>query len=227
VTHHLRYRVFLILFSLAALHPAAAEPTLSSGWKMIEAEKVAEAGERLSTTGYTPSGWYDATVPGTVLTTLVNEGVYPEPFFGTNLKAIPDDLCRKQWWYRVAFDLPSEHQGRHIWLNFDGINYRADIFLNGRLVGNMRGAFKRGIFDITAGARFGVLNALAVKIYPNDNPARPQYRPWRPAVAPVELRKSAVTGRPSFARLAGTGFQAFPTATRESGRRSGCARPGP
>ena len=78
--------------------------------------------------------WYRATVPGTVLTTLVNNHVYPEPTYGENNRPniIPESLCRTSYWYRTEFPVPANYAGRQIWLNFEGINYVADVWVNGR-----------------------------------------------------------------------------------------------
>src|SRR5579871_2742099 len=71
------------------------------------------------------SAWYRATVPGTVLTTLVDNRVYPDPLYGENNRPniIPESLCRTSYWYRTEFALPSSFSGKRVWLNFDGINY--------------------------------------------------------------------------------------------------------
>ena len=133
---------------------------ITSGWELCEGDKVLT------------DDWYNATVPGTVLTTLVAQGVYPDPYYGLNNLAIPDDLCRKDWWYRCSFELTEEMLAKEsLELLFNGINYKADIWLNGVKLGNMAGAFIRGRFDITALAQ--AENSLAVHIYPPANPGIP------------------------------------------------------
>ena len=73
------------------------------GWYKQNSACQPTEGERLSLNGFDAKGWYKATVPGTVLTTLVDNGVYPEPTYGENNRpeTIPDDLCRRDWWYRT------------------------------------------------------------------------------------------------------------------------------
>lgn len=116
--------------------------------------------------------WYDATVPGTVLTTLVEQGVYPHPYFGVNNIAIPEDLCRKEWIYRTDIDFTSEQLSKEkIELRFNGINYRADVWFNEEKIGSIKGAFIRGNFDITELAKEH--NRLVVRIYPPNNPGIP------------------------------------------------------
>lgn len=120
-------------------------------------------------------GWHHATVPGTVLTTLVDEGIYPDPYYGLNNLAIPDTLCRMDWWYRNQFVLPAEiKENDFLQLTFNGINYRAEVWLNQRFLGTINGAFSRGIFDVTDAVYRQGYNTLAVRIIPPANPGIPQ-----------------------------------------------------
>lgn len=152
----------------ALLAPAKdGEYILTQGWELINADSVVS--KPFFDAGYDTSDWYNAVVPGTVLTTLVEQGVYPDPYYGLNNLRIPDSLARTNWWYRIQFDAPAEKSGKNTRLLFNGINYRADIWLNGKFIGKMVGAFRRGEFDVT-----GVMkdrgNVLAVHIFPPDNP---------------------------------------------------------
>ncbi|MBL7968445.1 MAG: hypothetical protein JNK09_15680 [Prolixibacteraceae bacterium] len=151
----------------------ANEFILKSGWEMAEADKITSAGQSVFSPALNTSGWYNATVPGTVLTTLVEQGVYPDPYYGLNNLLIPDSLCRKDWWYRLELPLPENASGKTIWLLFNGINYKADIWLNGKKLGNMAGAFIRGKFDATRLINLQEKNILAVHIYPPHNPGIP------------------------------------------------------
>lgn len=145
---------------------------ISDGWELGTSVQVLESNESIFSTKFNTHDWYNATVPGTVLTTLVNQGVYPEPTFGLNNMAIPDTLCRMDWWYRTVFDYPSDAQGNRVRLLFNGINYRAEVFLNGKKLGNINGAFIRGEYDITSLIREKE-NVLAVLIHPPYNPGIP------------------------------------------------------
>jgi len=146
---------------------------VASGWEMAEAEKVTAAEVSLFDPRLNTSGWYNAIVPGTVLTTLVDQGVYPDPWYGLNNLLIPDSLCRKDWWYRIGLPLPENISGKTVWLLFNGINYKADIWLNGKLLGRMAGAFIRGRFDATPLLNPSGKNVLAVHIFPPHNPGIP------------------------------------------------------
>jgi len=145
---------------------------------------VSDAGAAVSTEKYKPNGWYAATVPGTVLTSLVNNGVYPEPLYGENNRPdkIPDSLSRTPYWYRTEFKVPKEYAERHIWLNFDGINFSAQVWVNGRQVGAMKGAFGRGIFDISQDVKEGKKAVLAVLVSPQPHPGDPHEHTIRDGV---------------------------------------------
>lgn len=146
---------------------------ISGGWEMIQASEIDGSGAYVSSQDINTTKWYNATVPGTVLTTLVDEGVYPDPYFGLNNLAIPENLSRQNWWYRTTFKTPDLTQKRNLWLIFNGINYQADIWINGKLLGKINGAFQRGSYDITKYLSIDGENAIAVRIIPPQNPGIP------------------------------------------------------
>ena len=146
---------------------------LRAGWRLAAAPKVNADGPAISTPGFDDATWWRATVPGTVLATLVDQGVYPDPYYGLNNMAIPESLNKQDYWYRLAFRAPAEFAKRNVWLQFDGINYRADIWLNGACLGAVTGAFQRAAFDVTAKLAATGDNVLAVKIAPPPNPGIP------------------------------------------------------
>ncbi len=139
-------------------------------WRLIEAPRIAQGGAQLSSPEYDDTSWYPAVVPGTVLTTLIARGVYPDPDYGLNNLAIPEGLSRQDYWYRAAFRVPPSLAGRQLTLTFRGINYRAEAWLNGARLGEIRGAFIRGLFDVTGKIRPGRSNVLAVRVSPPPHP---------------------------------------------------------
>ena len=147
---------------------------LRSHWKLTAAPSVTAAGPAISAPGYVDSAWMHATVPGTVLTSMVDRGIYPDPDFGLNNMAIPESLNKHDYWYRIEFEAPKEAAGQHTSLTFLGINYAAEVWLNGKRVGDVRGAFIRGSFDVTALLHAKGANALAVRISPPPHPGIPQ-----------------------------------------------------
>ena len=166
-------------FSAARAMPIPSGPALVAqtpgrwtihGWRLAAAPGVAGDGASLSQPGHPTGTWYAATVPGTVLTTLVDRGVYPDPSFGLNNMAIPESLSRQSYWYRTQFSVPNGAAGRHVFLNFKGINYAAEIWVNGAHIGDMKGAFIRGRFDVTDKVRPGSIATVAVKVAPPPHP---------------------------------------------------------
>jgi len=135
----------------APLPPPAKDGTwdLCGGWKLISQKYVADDAVRISTSGYDDSQWLPATVPGTILASYLNIDAIPDPWYADQNSQISDWFCRTNWWYRNEIEIPESYRGKRIWLNLDGINYRADIFVNGAEVGKMAGAFIRGRYDIT------------------------------------------------------------------------------
>ena len=178
-----RSLISFLAISLAFLAPTAVRAqsataqsiVLTAGWQLQDAAKVPQTGAEVSASAFNATGWYKATVPGTVLTTLVNNHVYPEPLYGENNRpeVIPESLAHSSYWYRTLMEIPGDYAGKHIWLNFDGINYAATVWVNGAQVGAIRGAFTRGIFDITANVKPGKQAVLAVMVTPQPHPGVP------------------------------------------------------
>ena len=205
---------------------------LREGWAIQSSANVQEKGEVLSTTKFTPTGWYSTGVPATVLAALVANKVYPDPYFGMNLRSIPgtsypvgqnfsrlpmppDSPFRVSWWYRTEFRLPAEYQGKALWLYFGGINFRANIWLNGRQIAGsdqVAGAYRVYEFDVTGDVNASETNVLAVEVFPpqptdlainwvdwNPSPPDKDMGLWRgvyvAASGPVALRYPQVITR--------------------------------
>jgi len=160
---------------LALLIPASVLPAQQTidNWSLQDAAKITSTPAAASLPSFRPESWYPATVPGTVLTTLVDNKVYPEPLYGENMRAIPEGLNKTSWWYRTTFRIPATYKGRLTWLHFAGINYSADIWVNGHQAGSMRGAFIRGDFNITPFVKPGNLATLVVIVTPQPHPGIP------------------------------------------------------
>jgi hypothetical protein len=154
--------------------PAVKDPvkmTLSGGaWKVQRESLVNTDGKTLSEAGFQDEDWLVATVPGTVLVSYWNVGAIPDPNFGDNQRMISESFFNSDFWYRNEFQIPASFHGQHMFINFDGINWKAEIFFNGHQLGRIEGAFTRGQFDITDYILAGQTNALAVRIIKNDNP---------------------------------------------------------
>jgi Exo-beta-D-glucosaminidase Ig-fold domain/Glycosyl hydrolases family 2/F5/8 type C domain len=148
-----------------------ALPLTGGNWRLERASQVPASGEQISTPGFGDKDWMIATVPGTVLTSYLNDEAIANPDFGDNQYLISDSFFCADFWYRDEFIGPGLGDGRHIWLDFDGINWKAEVYLNGHKVGRIDGGFMRGRFDVTALLHPGLgTNALAVRILRNDHP---------------------------------------------------------
>ncbi len=183
--------------------PAApgARLELSQDWQIQSSAKVTEQGSVVSTAGFRPQGWYPTTVPSTVFAALVRNKVYLDPNFGMNLRSVPgvsypiggnfanipmpsDSPFRPSWWYRTEFKLPLVDKGKTIWLHFDGINYRANIWLNGHPVADsnqVQGMYRTFEFNVTSIAQPGKVNTLAVEVFaPTPDDLSITWVDWNP-----------------------------------------------
>jgi len=141
---------------------------LSAGWMIQASSKASRTPELISMPGFDTRCWYPTGVPSTVLAALVENGVYKNPYFGMNLSKIPCEPYEKPWWYRTEFQLSQKDAAGTVLLEFDGINYSANIWLNGSRIApatQVRGAFRRFQFDISKFVSEGA-NALALEVIP-------------------------------------------------------------
>ena len=141
--------------------------TLSGGgWQLQRASEVQAGGEQIASVFYKPEGWVTATVPGTVLTSYKNVGALADPNYADNQLMISESFFNSNFWYRNEFQVPASFKRDRVFLNFDGINWKANVYLNGKQVGRLEGAFIRGKFDVTDCVKEGT-NVLAVEIIKN------------------------------------------------------------
>lgn len=142
---------------------------LSGGnWRLQRASEVTAQGEEISTGGFDSRDWIVATVPGTVLASYMNIGAVPNPNYADDVDQISESFFRSNFWYRNEFEVGDELDGQQQWLNFDGINWKANVFLNGQRLGRVEGAFMRGKFNVTGLLKKGT-NHLAVEIICNEH----------------------------------------------------------
>ncbi|MEU2424129.1 discoidin domain-containing protein [Streptomyces sp. NPDC007851] len=149
---------------------------LESGWTLTLDDWAAGDGAALSRAGADTGRRLPATVPGTVLGSLVDQGHLPDPVAGLNNLRIPEALSRHAWWYRRDFEVPRglrTGEGRHVWLEFDGVNHKAEIWLNGHGVGEVTFPFARSVIDVSTFLAAKGGNALAVRVSPVPVPGSP------------------------------------------------------
>lgn len=157
---------------------------LSSGWRVQSSASVHTADREVSGPGYATDGWHAATVPSTVVRALVEESGI-DPYMGMNLRSLPgvtypvgsgfgdipipdDSPFVVPWWFRGQFELPRAPGDRHVWLRLAGVSYRADVWLNGRLVADkskVAGTFRNFELDVSAQVTACAANTLALKVF--------------------------------------------------------------
>jgi len=152
---------------------------LDSGWVCKNIKDIKSTGEELSRTSFSLSGWMPATVPGTILTTLLNDKLIPDPFYGMNNKKIPDiyDTGRDYYtyWFVKNFHENIPAGSEQVWLHFRGVNYSCNVYLNGHKLNKSRhyGMFLRQTYNITSFLSKDGNNRLAVIVYPPDPVGNP------------------------------------------------------
>ncbi|MGC2251129.1 MAG: sugar-binding domain-containing protein, partial [Acidobacteriaceae bacterium] len=182
--------------------PDAKTVPLREGWE-IQSDCVAKAdGATLSSAEYHPKGWIKATVPTTVLAAQVAAGIYPDPYYGMNLRKLPgsdykmgatfsrlpmpeDSPYRCAWWYRKQVQIPATSRDKTTWLHFGGINYRANVWVNGQLVANdqqIAGAYRVYNLDITKAVTPGKPATIAVETFaPSPTDLGINWVDWNPS----------------------------------------------
>jgi exo-1,4-beta-D-glucosaminidase len=158
---------------------------LHKNWQIQSSCDVKAGGEQISLTGFDAKSWHKSDIPATVVGALVTDKTYPDPNYGTNLKSFPgmnysdknlfanQDMpegspFRCSWWYRTEFTSPAGELKKTEWLNFLGINYRANIWVNGHKVADandVAGTYRSYEFDVSKFLRPGNLNAIAVEVF--------------------------------------------------------------
>lgn len=181
---------------------SSEELELRSGWMIESSCRVKARGEQISRPGFVTNGWHITEVPSTVVAALVADKTYPDPYFGTNLLSLPgmgyppgenfsllpmakNSPFRCSWWYRIEFRLPENFAGRHMWLHFDGINNRANVWMNGRKIADrtrVAGAYRTYELDASDAVQQDKPNALAVETFAQtENDLGINWVDWNPA----------------------------------------------
>lgn len=170
---------FMLLVITAGPLSAQDQYELNSGWVCAPISKVKAEGTTISNAAFSLSGWKKAIVPGTVLTTMLANKEVPDPFFGMNNEQIPDIYHTGRDYYTYWFvkdfkEMQPDAEGQ-VWLNFRGINYSVDVFLNGKKVNDIpfKGMYLRKAFNITKLLAKNGNNRLAVLVYPADEVGNP------------------------------------------------------
>jgi exo-1,4-beta-D-glucosaminidase len=201
----------LVVLAGAAVQ-ASPEPGarsyLQKDWQ-IQSSCVAKAtGEQISAARFDTSGWHRSDLPATVVGALVTDKTYPDPYFGTNLKSLPgmnysnksffaiQDMpagspFRCSWWYRTEFTVPADDQQKTSWLHFLGINYRANVWVNGQKIADAKdvaGTYRAFEFNVSKNVHAGKTNAVALEIFaPQKDDLGITWVDWNPTPADKDM----------------------------------------
>lgn len=158
---------------------------LDSGWRIQSSAKVKHSGKDLSAGIADLSEWYKADLPSTVMTSLVRNGVYKDPYFDRNLENIPTEQFVIPWWYVKSFELKDFNDFANTKVVFKGINYKANIWLNGEKIVSdktIEGPFR--IFELDITKYLKAKNTIALEVTPPHKDALTigfvDWNPWAP-----------------------------------------------
>ncbi len=196
------FALFSFVSIFAPVIHGAEQITLHDGWEVQSSSKVSGSGDKVSLEGFDTKGWYKTSAPKTVFAVLVENGVYRDPYFGMNLRSVAgieypiggqfanldmpaDSPYAVPWWYRKEFEVPKQFKGHTAWMAFAGINYRAEIWINGKKVAGadqVVGAFRRYEFDVTDFIQAGRKNVVALSVSaPKAGELGITFVDWNPA----------------------------------------------
>lgn len=193
----IKSQLLLFVACLLIVPPGKADDTLaisspktllSENWRIQSSCEVKSSPIEIATAGFSTAGWHKASMPSTVVAVLVADGTYPDPYYGMNLKSFPgmdyasdsffakqsmpaDSPFRCSWWFRTEFATPAQTAKHATWLHFDGINYRANVWLNGAKIADandVAGMMRAFDFEISKLVSTGKPNALAVEVFAPD-----------------------------------------------------------
>jgi exo-1,4-beta-D-glucosaminidase len=147
---------------------------LHDGWNMQSSVTQNAKGENISQKDFKTTGWYNVSVPTTIIAGLLANHVYNfDPFYAQNFEKLKDERLDKTWWFRKSFQLPASESGKNVVLKLHGINYKANVWLNGKLISDssqVKGPFRIIELDVTKNINYSGDNVLALEILRPFNP---------------------------------------------------------
>lgn len=157
-------------------HTGSFKMILKDNWQMQSVLKDPSPGKTIAQNDFIPKDWYKISVPSTIIAGLLANNVYDfDPFFGQNFEKLKDPKLDKPWWFRKVFSLPKSEEGKNVILRLHGINYKANVWLNGKLIADedaIKGPMRIIELDITDQILYNNKNVLAIEITRPFNPNR-------------------------------------------------------
>ncbi|MFD0793076.1 sugar-binding domain-containing protein [Mucilaginibacter litoreus] len=159
-----RYILLVILLKVSAI--VNAQTTFQLKWKVFPQSTNRVTAKVISTFGFSPQRAVDAVVPGTVFYSYVKAGKEANPDYADNIYKVDKAKYNQPYWYRAEFSSKGLANGKRLWLNFNGVHKRAEVYFNGHHIGTIQGIVQRGRYDVTDLLNSGKPNTVAVLIIP-------------------------------------------------------------
>lgn len=166
---------FMQTMQAAPVYLHSDNPNLK--WKLKPQSEIGEDVSSMLSHNYNASAWVDAVVPGTAFNSYVVAGLEKDPNFGDNIHQVDRKKYDRSFWYRTEFTIPTDFDKELVWLNFNGVNRKAEIYLNGQMLGVLDGFMHRGRFNVTDLVNRTGTNILAVLVHMPQTPLANQGSP--------------------------------------------------
>jgi exo-1,4-beta-D-glucosaminidase len=168
---------FLVIFAHHLFSQSRTESfqlILHDAWRMQSSLTDNAGGIQISLKDFPVKSWYKITVPSTIIAGLLANNEYNfDPFFAKNFEKLADKRLDHPWWFRKEFDLPASEKNKNVILKLQGINYKANVWLNGVLIADssyIKGPFRIIELDVTRQIKYTGENVLAIEIMRPFNP---------------------------------------------------------
>ncbi|HKM94550.1 MAG TPA: beta galactosidase jelly roll domain-containing protein [Prolixibacteraceae bacterium] len=158
--------LIVTIMTISCTPNTAIEKQVLKNWKISSKAKVYENLEQLSQKDYNDSEWLAAQVPSTVMGILSKLPEYENVLDTETYYQVDKTIFDKGWIYRTEFEIPTNAAQKTTLLHFEGISYRANVWLNGQQVASadtVFGPFRQFEFNITPHIQVGQ-NILAVEV---------------------------------------------------------------
>jgi hypothetical protein len=154
---------------LLLLQSTTQAQAIKLNWKLFPQDDSLFTVKQISSPRFHTNKWIDAVVPGTVFYSYVKAGKESNPDYADNIYKVDKSKYNRPFWYRTEFSSSSFKPGKTVWLNFNGIHKRGEIYLNGQHIGTIKGIVERGIYDVTKKLNKKAPNVILVLVVPSRN----------------------------------------------------------
>ncbi len=157
-----------LLIACNTTKPKSYTTELNENWAIQSSDNITVGGKELSSSDFKAEKWVKGNIPATVMTILRESGEYQDLFMGDNIDKVDNSRFKQPWWYRKDFTISNYDKTSVYQMRFEGLNYKANIWINGNKVGDatvIEGPFSRWTLDVSQYLKEGS-NTVAVEIIP-------------------------------------------------------------